>query len=189
MAEATSDARMSLSASYQLLAECAGGYQNLTFTKCDQKNHLNNKRQKKMARGEATYLLDYYEDQKDKHPGFYAVEVDCEEKVANIFWADSRMREDYVLFGDSVSFDTTFRTNKYFRPLGKFVGFNNHCQTCVFGACLMYDETTPSFEWLFVSFIRCMKKKIPVTIFTDQDAAMTVALRKEWPTMFHALYT
>ncbi|CAL1387130.1 unnamed protein product [Linum trigynum] len=190
MAQANRDAGMSLSASYQLLADCAGGYQNLRFTKSDQKNHLNTKRQRTMARGEATYLLDYFEDQKDKHPGFfYAVEVDSEEKVANIFWVDSRMREDYALFGDSVSFDTTFRTNKYFCPLGMFVGFNHHRQTCVFGACLMYDETTPSFEWLFVAFSRCMKNKLSITIFTDQDAAMAAALRNEWPTVFHALCT
>ncbi|CAI0550878.1 unnamed protein product, partial [Linum tenue] len=151
-----------LRSSYQLLAECAGGYENLTFTKCDQKNHLNKNRQKTMSRGEATFLMDYFQDQKEKYPGFfYAVEVDCEEKVANIFWADSRMREDYALFGDSVSFDTTFRTNKHFRPLGMFVGFNHHRQTCVFGACLLYDETTPSFEWLFEAFSRCMKRKLP----------------------------
>ncbi|CAL1379230.1 unnamed protein product [Linum trigynum] len=34
-----------------------------------------------------------------------------------------------------------------------------------------------------------MKKKLTVTIFTDEDVAMEAALRKEWPTVFHALCT
>ncbi|CAL1379971.1 unnamed protein product [Linum trigynum] len=99
------------------------------------------------------------------------------------------MRADYKLFGDSISFDTTYRTNKAYRPLGMFVGFNHHRQTCIFGACLLYEETSASFEWLFDAFRRCMDQKLPTTIFIDQDAAMAKALRNEWLGVFHALCT
>ncbi|CAL1396021.1 unnamed protein product [Linum trigynum] len=34
-----------------------------------------------------------------------------------------------------------------------------------------------------------MKRKLPVTIFIDQDAGMAAALRKEWHNVFHALCT
>ncbi|CAL1401433.1 unnamed protein product [Linum trigynum] len=190
MVEANADAGVSLTSSYKLLAMCSAGYENLSFSKNDLKNHLNKRRQKNIAHGEATFLLEYFHKQMEtKHGFYYSVEVDCEEQVANIFWSNAQMRADYKLFGNSVSFDTTYRTNKSYRPLGMFVGFNHHRQTCIFGACLLYDETSASFEWLFDAFRRCMDHKLPTTIFTDQDAAMAKALRNEWPGVFHALCT
>jgi ABC-type uncharacterized transport system auxiliary subunit len=38
--------------------------------------------------------------------------LDAEEHITNIFWADAQMIIDYKLFGDVVSFDTAYRTNK-----------------------------------------------------------------------------
>jgi len=48
--------------------------------------------------------------------------MDVEEKITNIFWADAQMINDYGYFGDVVTFDTTYKTNKDYRPLGVFVG-------------------------------------------------------------------
>ncbi|CAN0876392.1 Protein FAR1-RELATED SEQUENCE 9 [Linum grandiflorum] len=62
------------------------------------------------------------------------------------------MQDGYVVFGDSITFDTTYRTNRNYRPLALFVGFNNHHQGVILGACLMYDETIESFEWVFRTF-------------------------------------
>ena len=43
---------------------------------------------------------------------------------------------DYANFGDVVTFDTTYGTNKELRPLGVFIGFNHHRGLTVFGAAL-----------------------------------------------------
>jgi hypothetical protein len=51
---------------------------------------------------------------------------------------------DYKCFGDVVSFDTTFQTNKLEMPFAP-----RHKQTIIFGAVLLFDETIPSFGWLF----------------------------------------
>ena len=49
------------------------------------------------------------------NPSFhYAVQLDIEEQITNIFWADAKMIIDYTHFGDVFSFDTTFGTNKEF---------------------------------------------------------------------------
>ncbi|CAN1849957.1 Protein FAR-RED IMPAIRED RESPONSE 1, partial [Linum perenne] len=98
------------------------------------------------------------------------------------------MQDDYAAFGDSITFDTTYRTNRNCRPLALFVGFNHHHQGDVFGACLMFDETIESFQWLFRTFLHCIQRA-PDTIFTDQDAAMAAALKKEMPDTFHGLCT
>ncbi|CAA0824644.1 Protein FAR1-RELATED SEQUENCE 5 [Striga hermonthica] len=91
---------------------------------------------------------------------------------------DSRMIVDYGDFGDVITFDTTYGTNKELRPLGVFTGFNHHRQMVIFGGALLYDETADSFAWLFETFLNAHGDKEPQTIFTDQDAAMANALAK-----------
>jgi zinc finger SWIM domain-containing protein 3 len=39
-----------------------------------------------------------------------------------IFWVDAEMIIDYAHFGDVITFDTSFGTNKEHRPFGVFVG-------------------------------------------------------------------
>ncbi|CAN1120733.1 Protein FAR-RED IMPAIRED RESPONSE 1, partial [Linum perenne] len=70
-----------------------------------------------------------------------------------------------------------------------FVGFNHHHQGVIFGAALLYDETIPSFVWLFKEFLRRMGGVAPETIFTDQDSAMAAAVKEVLPKTFHGLCT
>ena len=72
----------------------------------------------------------YFQDKIVENPLFqYALQMDIEEQIANIFWVDAKMLTDYAYFGDVVSFDTTFGTNKESRPFGVFVGFNQFRET------------------------------------------------------------
>ncbi|KAL3813010.1 hypothetical protein ACJIZ3_014278 [Penstemon smallii] len=107
--------------------------------------------------------------------------------ITNIFWADAKMRSDYSHFGDVVCFDTTYRKHKDGRPIALFVGVNNHKQTTIFGAALLYDETAVTFSWLFDTFAATMLGKKPQTILTDQDKAMSKALAARWPETYHRL--
>ena len=70
-----------------------------------------------------------------------------------------------------------------------FIGFNHHRQTCVFGAALLIDETIPSFEWLFHTFVKCMNGKAPVTMYTDQDLGIIGGVKNALPNTFHAYCT
>jgi hypothetical protein len=83
---------------------------------------------------------------------------------------------DYKCFGDVMSFDTTFQTNKFEMPFALILGANHHKRTVIFGAALLYSETIESFVWLFETFLVAMCGKHPSTIFTDQDAAMAGAI-------------
>ncbi|KAG7585878.1 Zinc finger PMZ-type, partial [Arabidopsis thaliana x Arabidopsis arenosa] len=109
---------------------------------------------------------------------FYSMQLDEDDMITNIFWADDRSISDYNLFGDVVCFDTTYKTNEYDRPFAPFVGVNHHKQTVLFGAALLYDETTESYKWLFETFLGAMSGKQPKTILTDQCAAMANAIVK-----------
>ncbi|XP_024190066.1 protein FAR1-RELATED SEQUENCE 5-like [Rosa chinensis] len=132
--ELVQDSGIPLKLSFELMGREVGGRKALGFTKQDQKNYLQSQRQKKLAYGEAGCLLKYFQNQALENPSFfYAVKLDSDEQITNIFWADAKMILDYGLFGDVVSFDTTYRTNEANRPFGVFVGFNHHRETVIFG--------------------------------------------------------
>jgi hypothetical protein len=134
--------RISPKATHELMSREVGGKANLGYTELDQKNYLRTRRQKNLIYGEAGCLLKYFKEQIAKNPSFqYAVQLDNEEQITNIFWVDARMIIDYSYFGDVMTFDTTHGTNEELRPLGVFTGFNHHRGVVIFGAALLYDET------------------------------------------------
>nr|GEU33411.1 FAR1 DNA binding domain-containing protein [Tanacetum cinerariifolium] len=64
--------------------------------------------------------------------GAYRVE-NCE--LVAMFWADEVAKCNYKEFGDIVSFDATFNSNKYNMNFVPFIGIDNHrkCVTLVYG--------------------------------------------------------
>ncbi|XP_042488175.1 protein FAR1-RELATED SEQUENCE 5-like [Macadamia integrifolia] len=136
------DSGINPKAIFELMGRQAGGTENLGYKCQDQKNYLRTKRQNFLSYGEAGSLLRYFEDQSRNNPSFtYLMQLDSDEQITNIFWADQKMRIDYAQFGDVVSFDTTFCTNKAYRSFGIFAGFNHHRGVIIFGAALLYNET------------------------------------------------
>ena len=113
-----------------------------------------------MKLGDTGGVLEYLQQMQLTDPNFfYAIQVDEDDLITNIFWADARMMVDYDYFGDVVCFDTTYRKNKEGRPFAMFVGVNHHKQTIIFGAALLYDETIQTFTWLFDTFVKAMSGK------------------------------
>ncbi|XP_047320397.1 protein FAR-RED IMPAIRED RESPONSE 1-like [Impatiens glandulifera] len=153
--------------SHDLMAIQMGGREFLGFIPEDYKNYLRSKRTRNMMVGDTG--------------------VDEDDLITNIFWTDAKMRADYVNFRDVISFDTTYRKNNEGRPIVLLVGVNHHKQSVLFGAALLYDETSLTFEWLFDIFTKAMGGKKSTTILTDQDAAMTKALASRWPETHHRL--
>ncbi|XP_042490288.1 protein FAR1-RELATED SEQUENCE 5-like [Macadamia integrifolia] len=149
------DSRINPKAIFELMGRQAGGTENLGYMCQDQKNYLRTKRQNSLSYGEAGSLLRYFEDQSRNNPLFiYSMQLDSDEQITNIFGADPKMRNDYTQFGDVVSFDTTFCTNKAYRPFGIFASFNHHRGVIIFGVALLYDETFESLNWLLEAFAK-----------------------------------
>uniref|UniRef100_A0A7N0UF56 SWIM-type domain-containing protein n=1 Tax=Kalanchoe fedtschenkoi TaxID=63787 RepID=A0A7N0UF56_KALFE len=176
--------------SHELMSKRSGGVEGTGFIELDHKNFLRTRRQRELRYGDAGSILSYFAQKTKENPFFYYdLQLDNEEQITNIFWADAKMRIDYGLFGDVASFDTTYSTNKESRPFGVFVGLNHHRSTVIFGAAILYDETAASFEWLFQSFLNCHSQKRPKTIFTDQDPAMAKAICSVMQGTYHGLCT
>ncbi|XP_027062786.2 protein FAR1-RELATED SEQUENCE 5-like [Coffea arabica] len=179
---------IALKVAHELMARKAGGRENVGFIPEDYKNYLRSKRTRDVKIGDTGGVLEYLQKMQFEDPNFfYAIQVDEDDLITNIFWSDGKMKANYANFGDVIYFDTTYRKNKEGRPIALFVGVNHHKQTTIFGAALLYDETSMTFEWLFDTFTRAMSGKKPMTILTDQDAAMAKALASKWSDTHHRL--
>jgi zinc finger SWIM domain-containing protein 3 len=155
----------------------------------DCNNLIGRERKKYLPANDSQILLEYLKNKQLEDPAFfYAIQLDEEDgRIANFFWADGQAIMDYACFGDAVSFDTTFQTNKFEMPFAPLLGTNHHKRTIIFGAALLYNETIESFIWLFNTFLAAMSGKHPSTIFTDQCAAMSAAIRIVLPNTRHHL--
>ncbi|XP_058181919.1 protein FAR1-RELATED SEQUENCE 7-like [Rhododendron vialii] len=185
-ADSSNDLGKQSEIAFQLLGRRFGARENFDCPVIDFDNFLKTGRGRDWKEGEAGRLLYYFQRQHFENPSFfYSIQLDVDDKISNIFWADDNMVTDYDHFGDVVCLDTTYRTNNEFRPFVQFLGLNHHRQVVIFGAALMYDETIDSFKWLFRTFIEAMSGKKPKTILTFQDAAIIQAIESVLPETNH----
>lgn len=105
--------------------------------------------------------------------------------VRSIFWTDLMGHKNYELYGDYLSFDTTFSTNRYNMPFAPMVGFNNHRNTVIFACALLQNQKASMFKWVFSAFLDAMGGKRPMNIITDQDKAIRKAILAVFPDATH----
>jgi hypothetical protein len=161
---------------------------DLDFSNRDCWNHIKKLRSKNLDVGDAQAVFNYCKQKQVENPNFfYSIQCDEESRMINFFWVDVRSRLAYQQFGDVITFDTTYKTNKYSMPFAPFVGLNNHYQSILFGCALLQDESESSFVWLFKTFLEAMDGKKPISVITDQDLAMKGALAKVFPETKHRL--
>ncbi|XVF30517.1 hypothetical protein REPUB_Repub16aG0064600 [Reevesia pubescens] len=139
---------ISMSKNYQSLVVEAGGYENVTFNQKDCRNYIEKARQTRLGVGDAEVVCKYFTNMQENDPNFfYAMDIDDDCHIRNLFWADGRSRAVYEAFGDVITFDTTYLTNKYHMPFAPFIGVNHHGQSVLFGCGLLTTEETESFVW------------------------------------------
>lgn len=166
----------------------AGGHQNLNFTQTDCNNFIQRRRATLLKKGDANNLLAYFKKKKiEDESFFYEIRTNDDNEICGCFYCDGKSRQDYALFGDVVAFDTTFKTNNYEMVCAPIIGINHHGQTILFGCGLLDGETTEACTWFFEVFVQAMGGKKPKTIFTDQAASISAAIREVFPDSHHRL--
>ncbi|RYR59535.1 hypothetical protein Ahy_A05g025427 [Arachis hypogaea] len=127
--ETNGEAKIRPSKTYQSFVAAAGNHRELSFIEKDVRNYITRE------------VRNVFEQEDAKEFGKYL--------------ADARSRAACKYFGDMVSFDTTYNTNRYNMVLGSFVGVNHH------------------------------GGKAPKGILTDQCASMQRAIEMCMPTIIH----
>ncbi|XP_031287102.1 protein FAR-RED IMPAIRED RESPONSE 1-like [Pistacia vera] len=155
----------------------AGGPENLTFLQKDCRNYIEKVRRMRLGAGDVYAIQKYFlKMQKDNANFFYMMDLDDEDRLQNVIWVDARSMAAFKEFGDVVTFDTTYLTNKYDMPFAAFVGVDHHGHSTLLGCGLISHEDTETFVWLFESWLACMWNCAPNAIITDQDKAMQNAI-------------
>ncbi|KAK4846609.1 hypothetical protein QYF36_019816 [Acer negundo] len=126
---------------------------------------------KSMVERDADFVYDYTTDENDK--------------VENIAWSHGDSIRAYSLFGDVVTFDTTYRSITYGLLLGVWFGMDNHGETISFGCVLLQDESSQSFIWALQTFVRFMRGSCPQTILTDIDSGLRDEFKAEFNMLCH----
>lgn len=176
--EALNAAGIGVSKACRFMEKEAGGTQNVGFTRKDAYAHMRTLRKEtKVDNGDANALVQFFVEKSISEPSFFwNVQMDDNGRLMNFFFRDYRCAIDYQHFGDVLSVDTTYRTNKYSLICAPFVGVNHHMKNIMFGMAFLSDETADTFEWLFTTFLKSMQWKQPTIVFSDQCKAIMKAI-------------
>ncbi|XP_024642129.1 protein FAR-RED IMPAIRED RESPONSE 1-like [Medicago truncatula] len=184
--EINDQAGINVSRNFRSMVVEANGYENLTFGEKDCRNYIDKVRRLRLGTGDAEAIQNYFvRMQKQNSQFYYVMDVDDDSRLRNVFWADARCRAAYEYFGEVVTFDTTYLTNKYDMPFAPFVGVNHHGQSVLLGCALLSKEDAKTFTWLFTTWLECMHGRAPNAIITDQDKAMKKAIEVVFPKARH----
>ncbi|XP_059665210.1 protein FAR1-RELATED SEQUENCE 4 isoform X2 [Cornus florida] len=169
----------------KILAAVSKQYGAYQYTGCVE-NYFRNQQDKgrnlTLEEGDAQVLLELFVHMQEENPKFfYAVDLNEEHRLRNVFWVDAKGMNDYTNFSDVVSFDTTYFMNKYKIPLVLFIGVNHHIQPTLLGCALIADETVYTFVWLMQTWCLSMGGRAPRVILADQHNAIKAATASVFP--------
>lgn len=139
-----------------------------------------------LREGDAEVLLDYFSCMQDENPYFfYAIDLNKQQVLRNVFWVDAKGRIDYMNFGDVVLFDTMYKRNESRLPFVPFIGMNNHFEFVLLGCGFVADESKASYAWLLRAWLRSMHGRAPNVVLTDQDPVLKEAVAEVLPGSRH----
>ncbi|KAK0596068.1 hypothetical protein LWI29_012543 [Acer saccharum] len=131
------------------LLDQSGSYAVVGHSRKELQNRVDTIRRAASHNLDADSLISYMTAKSEMDPGFFfRYTILADGSMGNLFWSDAMSRCDYSYFGDVMSFDSTYRTNSYNRPLVIFVGVNNHTKMTIFGFGLLVDETVETYSWI-----------------------------------------
>jgi hypothetical protein len=179
-------AGMKTSHIFGLFATEAGGYEKVGFRRRDMSNEQ--ERQRLTSSTDAKAACEYLQSMRISDESmFWKHKVDNNGRLTHLFWCDGVAQRDYMIFGDVVAFDATYKRNKYMCPLVVFSGVNHHNQSIVFCGAIVCDETEETYVWLLEQLLEAMGGKSPTSVITYGDLAMRNAIRRVFPDCHHRL--
>lgn len=171
---------------YVEMSRQSGGSPDFSLGKNEFDHHFDRGRYLALEEGDAQVMLEYFvQIQKENPSFFYAIDLNEDQRVRNLFWVDAKRRKDYISFSDVVFFDTSYIKSNEKMPIALFLGVNHHFQPLLLGCALLADETKPTFVWLMKTWLRAMGGQAPKAIISDQDKQLKSAVEEVFPYSRH----
>ncbi|XP_074296918.1 protein FAR1-RELATED SEQUENCE 5-like [Silene latifolia] len=96
------------------------------------------------------FFNDRFKSSAETQPGFYFdYDVDEDDSLRRAIWVYGIARRKYVAFGEAVSYDPTYSTNKYSMVFTPFTGVDNRKRSVAFCCAIIAKENHESFKWVF----------------------------------------
>ena len=106
--------------SHKLFNHLVGGFANVGASAVDFKNYKRDL-MAYIEGSDAQMVINRFEKKKEMCSAFYfAYDVDKSDRLTRLFWTDPVSRKNFSLFGEVVSFDSTYRTNRYSSELSSW---------------------------------------------------------------------
>ncbi|XP_019164315.1 PREDICTED: protein FAR1-RELATED SEQUENCE 5-like [Ipomoea nil] len=138
-----------------------------------------------IAEADAQMVIEDMFKRKEDNPDFYFdFDIDEEAQLTRLFWVDAECMRNYACFGDVMSFDATYSTNRYKLMFVPFTRVDNHKRCITFGAGLIAKEDVESYEWLVNKFKTAMEYT-PRCTTNDQDPTPKIVVPQTMPTTKH----
>ncbi|XP_076931928.1 protein FAR1-RELATED SEQUENCE 9-like [Bidens hawaiensis] len=132
------------------------------------------------------YVTDYLKRKHAENPNFfYAIECTADQSNPNIFWVDTTFRTNYSYFGDTVRLDTSYKLHHCMPPLVSITGLSHHGQPLLFGCGLLNYDSDSSYIWLLQNWLHAMSGNHPVSMTTEPDHRIRMAVAKVLPQTRH----
>ncbi|KAH6756081.1 hypothetical protein C2S53_004342 [Perilla frutescens var. hirtella] len=172
--------------SYKMMKIFAGSYSSIGCSSVQVKNFSRDLKAYVIG-ADAQMIIDKLYRKRELCSTFYfEFEVDESDHLKSLFWADPIARINFCAFGDVVSFDATYSTNKYNMIFAPFTTKDNHGKCVTLVAALMTGESIESYAWVFKQFKKCMIHE-PAVLITDQDPTIKVAFKQVFQHTRHRL--
>ncbi|XP_074271059.1 protein FAR1-RELATED SEQUENCE 5-like [Silene latifolia] len=170
---------------YRICKEQVNGYKNIGASLNDFKNFHRDVKCFIHER-DGQLFVDHFKEMTETRIGFYFdYDLDDDGSLRRAIWADGTARDNYKIFGDAVSFDPTYSTNKYSMVFTPFTGVDHHKRSVTFCGALVAREDYESFNWVFSRFLQAMGGKEPEYIITDQDPGIIKSVPLVFKTARH----
>ncbi|XP_074292104.1 protein FAR1-RELATED SEQUENCE 5-like [Silene latifolia] len=170
---------------YKMYNEHVNGFENIGASLNDFKNfHRDVKCY--INEWDGQLFIDHFKNMAETHENFFFdYEVDVDGTLIRAVWADDIARRNYSVFGDDVSFDPTYSTNKYDMVFTPFTSIDNHKRSINFCGALLFRENEDYFDWVFKRFLVAMGGKEPEYIITAQDPGIIKSVKNVFKTARH----
>ncbi|XP_071708590.1 protein FAR1-RELATED SEQUENCE 5-like [Rutidosis leptorrhynchoides] len=171
---------------HHINCDISGGYDMVGPTNVDYKNYRRDLL-RHIYETDAHIVIENLLRKKEVLPDF-TCEYRCDEEgcLTGVFWADQFSKMNYKEFGDIVSFDATYGTNRYNMRFVPITGIDNHKKLVIFGAALLSRETIDLYKWFIDCFLKTFSNE-PGLVTTDQDPAVLEAVAEKFKTAKHRL--
>ncbi|XP_076957909.1 protein FAR1-RELATED SEQUENCE 5-like [Bidens hawaiensis] len=150
---------------FNIMRNLYGSFDKVGVTKSDCKNYLR-KINLYIGDYDAEMVVQRLMAKKNFCPNFSCDYITNKDgSLKGLFWADECAKRNFYVFGDVVSFDASYRHNKYNMVFVPYTGIDNHNRNVTLGAALLGDEAAETYS--------CAT--------TDQDPTMKCAIEDVFP--------